>query len=60
MNYIDFLQKNNQERLFPELEYKEKGGYGDVVSKWFTRYTKKIGVYEKNTKVFHSLSYALG
>jgi len=55
LKYIDFLIENNQERLFPELKYtSKKSGYSDSKSKWFSRYLKKINVYERNAKVFHS------
>ena len=53
LEYIKFLKENNMERLFPELKYKSKSGYGDTTSKWFGRYLDKLTIHEKNAKVFH-------
>lgn len=49
-------------RLFPDLTYKEDFGYHDKISDHFTRYLKRIGVYQpkKTLKSFrHTVTTAL-
>jgi integrase len=49
-------------RLFPDLTYKEKFGYHDKISDYFSRYLKRINVYQpkKTLKSFrHSVITAL-
>ncbi len=42
-------------KLFPEIK-PGRDGYGQVVSKWFGRYRKSVGVNDKG-KVFHSFRH---
>lgn len=49
-------------RLFPDLTYKENFGYHDKISDYFSRYLKRIGVYQpkKTLKSFrHTVITAL-
>jgi integrase len=49
-------------RLFPDLKYKENFGYHDKISDFFSRYLKRIGVYQpkKSLKSFrHTVITAL-
>jgi len=54
MDYIEFLKQEKQERLFPELRFRDKGGFGSILSKSFQRYNVAQGTYVKQKKVFHS------
>ena len=42
-------------KLFPEIK-RGRDGYGQVVSKWFSRYRKSLGVNGEG-KVFHSFRH---
>ncbi len=56
LEFVDEQKKGNNKRLFPELKYTEKAGYGDAFSKWYSRFLKKTGV--KNEKnAFHSFRH---
>lgn len=47
LDYIQELKDSGEERLFPELKYNEKEGYGKEASKWFCKLEKKGESYTK-------------
>lgn len=52
LEYVEILKQQGEERLFPELK-KERDGYSQSVSKWYSRYKAR---YEF-TPVFHSFRH---
>jgi len=63
LGFIDYVQSiPGGTRLFPDLIYKENYGYHDKMSDFFSRYLKRIGVYQpkKTLKSFrHTVITAL-
>lgn len=57
IRYVDRLRAQGHERLFPTLTFHEKGGYGAIPSKWFSKFKERCGILEKQTKVFHSFRH---
>jgi integrase len=57
IRYVDRLRAEGEERLFPTLTCHEKGGYGAIPSKWFSKFKERCGILEKQTKVFHSFRH---
>lgn len=57
IRYVDRLRAQGHERLFPTLTLHEKGGYGTIPSKWFSKFKERCGIMEKQTKVFHSFRH---
>jgi integrase len=57
--YIDHLRAAGHTRLFPELTFELKSGYGRIPSRTFREYTKRYGVYRERKKVFHSFRSTL-
>ena len=57
--YIDHIKSLGHTRLFPELTYEPKSGYGRIPSRTFREYTKRYGVYRERKKVFHSFRSTL-
>ena len=55
--YIEELRGNGHNRLFPELRA-GRDGYGQVVSKWFARYSEQCSITEEG-KVFHSFRHTV-
>lgn len=54
LRWIEELRSQGRERIFWTLSA-GRDGHGDYASKWFRRFTQRVGVYEKQRKVFHSL-----
>ena len=54
IDYIDSVQELKEQRVFPELK-KGRDGYSTQVSKWFSRYKKKLNL--DDSKVFHSFRH---
>jgi integrase len=54
LEYVRELRGKGQTRLFPELS-KGRDGYSQVVSKWFRRWRKRVGL----GKPFHSLRHTV-
>lgn len=50
------MQEGDRARLFPLLRKGPKGGYGEVWSKWFGRYIRRVGLNNKS-RVFHSFRH---
>jgi integrase len=57
LRFVEQRRNQGVERLFPSLEFRNKGGYGATASKWFGNFKKRCGINEKNTKVFHSFRH---
>lgn len=55
MTHVSQLRENRSERLFPELT-SGRDGYGQIPSKWFARYKKRVEVIDAR-KVFHSFRH---
>jgi integrase len=55
--YVAQLRKKGHDRLFPELK-KQRDGYSQTASKWFSRYKEKCGIFDKS-KVFHSFRHTV-
>ena len=53
LKYIEDLKESGITKLF-ELPYVKESGYGRKVSRNFSERTKKLGIYVKRKKVFHS------
>ena len=57
IDYVHALKKENKDRIFWELN-KTRDGYGRNAGRWFnSSYLKKLGIYETQNKVFHSLRH---
>jgi len=56
IEYCDYLRRKKKDRVFLELK-KDKDGYGRNIGRFFNNYLKKIGVWEYQNKVFHSLRH---
>jgi len=56
--YVERLRKEGNDRLFPDLSYSPKGGYGKSVSRWFnSKYKVECGIVREPDgpmKDFHS------
>lgn len=57
IEYVSFLRKKGQVRLFPELK-RGRDGYSQDASKWFLRYRVRCGVTGKH-KPFHSFRHTV-
>lgn len=57
IRYVERLRAQGQQRLFPGLKFREKGGYGATASTWFGKFKERCGIMEKHTKVFHSFRH---
>lgn len=56
LDYVAKRKKLGKHKLF-DLTYNEGNGYGDDITEDFKKYTKKIGVWIKYIKVFHSFRH---
>lgn len=52
--FLDFVPKDG--RLFPSAKPDAKGNPGGLVSRWFTRYRREVGITSER-KVFHSFRH---
>lgn len=60
LDFAKSIDKSENERLFPELPYEEKDGYGRYLNERFVEsILKPLGIYEKNRKVFYSFRHTL-
>ena len=50
------MKKQKKERVFLDLT-KSRDGYGRNIGRYFMEYLRKVGVYEFQSKVFHSLRH---
>ena len=58
LNYLNQIKNQNQEKLFPQLKKMRSTGYGILISRWFGRYLKKLGIKQKD-KNFHSFRHTV-
>ena len=58
LDYVKQIQNQNQEKLFPNLKKMKSTGYGTMISRWFARYLKKLGIKKKG-KNFHSFRHTV-
>ena len=56
IDYCDYLKRKKKDRVFWELN-QDRDGYGRNIGRFFMKYLKKIGVWEYQNKVFHSLRH---
>ena len=58
LNYLNQIKNQNQEKLFPNLKKMKSTGYGTMISRWFAKYLKKLGIKKKG-KNFHSFRHTV-
>ena len=58
LDYVKQIQNQNQEKLFPNLKKMKSTGYGTMISHWFARYLKRLGIKKKG-KNFHSFRHTV-
>ena len=58
LDYVKQIQNQDQEKLFPNLKKMRSTGYGTMISRWFAKYLKKLGIKKKG-KNFHSLRHTV-
>ena len=58
LGYVKQIQSQNQEKLFPNLKKMKSTGYGTMISHWFARYLKRLGIKKKG-KNFHSFRHTV-
>ena len=57
IDYVQHLKVKGEKRLFPELK-RRRDGYGQTVSKWFSRYkNRNLDIKEDEKKDFHSFRH---
>lgn len=47
MDYLEYLKEHDKTRIFPELRYCTKKGYGKDASRWFNKFDKNGKSYSK-------------
>jgi len=58
LDYVDGLRSRGVDRLFSEIGWHNRHGYGAVPSKWFARYREKLGLTQgAQKKDFHSFRH---
>ena len=58
LNFVKSVKAAGHDRLFPELKFSEKEGYGKPVGRWFYKYRQQVGIKpdpQGRLKDFHSL-----
>tara|TARA_B100000745_G_scaffold199563_1_gene131609 strand:- start:64 stop:1398 length:1335 start_codon:yes stop_codon:yes gene_type:complete len=58
LNYVEQIRNDNHQKLFPNLKKRRSTGYGTMISHWFTKYLKKLGIKKKG-KNFHSFRHTV-
>ena len=58
LDYVKQIQNQDQEKLFPNLKKMRSTGYGTMISRWFAKYLKKLGIKKKG-KNFHSFRHTV-
>lgn len=63
LKFIKQVEASGEVRVFSELEREKKGNVGGAVTKWFTRYRRRVGVGEGQGEVsgvvFHSFRHTV-
>lgn len=57
--YVAQLRADGKTRLFPDLSWESKSGFGRLPSRHFREFTQRCGVYKERKKVFHSFRSTL-
>lgn len=57
LKYVQKMEERGHVKLFPSLKL-TKNGYGDAISKWFSRYRQKLGI-AKDGPDFHSFRHTV-
>jgi len=57
LEYCNYMKKQKKERVFWDLT-KSRDGYGRNIGRYFMEYLRKVGVYEFQSKVFHSFRHS--
>lgn len=57
VQWVEALQNEGHERLFPELSYDKGKGYSKAAVKWFSGYKARLGFGTDGTKSFHSFRH---
>ena len=58
LDYINQIKGQNYHKLFPNLKRMRSTGYGTMISRWFAKYLKKLGIKKKG-KNFHSFRHTV-
>ncbi|MDP6960260.1 MAG: site-specific integrase [Dehalococcoidia bacterium] len=58
LNYVAEIKNKNETKLFPNLKRSELSSYGTLISQWFGRYLKNLGIKKKG-KNFHSFRHTV-
>ncbi|HHZ92745.1 TPA: integrase, partial [Candidatus Poribacteria bacterium] len=58
LSYVEQIRNANHKKLFPNLKKMLSTGYGTLISRWFARYLKKLGI-KKRGKNFHSFRHTV-
>jgi len=61
LGFLDYVQQVSQfssKKLFPNLKNMISTGYGTLISRWFARYLKRLGIKKKG-KNFHSFRHTV-
>jgi len=58
LDYLQVIRNRNHQKLFPNLKKMRSTGYGTLISRWFARYLKKLGIKKKG-KNFHSFRHTV-
>jgi len=58
LDYVEVIGSKNHQKLFPSLKKMLSTGYGTLISRWFARYLKKLGIKKKG-KNFHSFRHTV-
>ena len=58
LDYVKQIKSSNQQKLFPNLKKMRSTGYGTMISHWFAKYLKKLGIKKKG-KNFHSFRHTV-
>ena len=58
LDYMKQIKDQNYHKLFPNLKRMRSTGYGTMISRWFAKYLKKLGIKKKG-KNFHSFRHTV-
>ena len=58
LNYVNQTRKSKHRKLFPQLKWMPGCSYGTMISRWFARYLKRLGIKQKG-KNFHSFRHTV-
>ena len=58
LDYVEQTKSSNHQKLFPNLKKMRSTGYGTMISHWFAKYLKKLGIKKKG-KNFHSFRHTV-